>query len=68
MIHSVIVCRDGSVESIKTYKDYFSAETYSNNLISKILKSIDFKFPNYRQGEFFTLDNLQIGVYTSELG
>ena len=68
MVHSVVVCRDGSVESIKTYKDYFSAETYSNNLISKILNSIDFKFPNYRQGEFFTLDNLQIGVYTSELG
>lgn len=75
MVHSVVVCKDGSVESIKIYKDYFSAETYSNNLISKALnerwemQSPNFKFPNYRQGEFFasTLDDLRIGVYTCGL-
>lgn len=67
MVHSVVVCREGSVESIKVFKSYFDAETYSNNLISKILKSIDFTFPNYRKGEIFTLDDLKIGVYTSSL-
>lgn len=67
MVYSVVVCREGSVESIKVFKNYFDAETYSNNLISKILNRIDFTFPNYRQGEIFTLDDLKIGVYTSSL-
>lgn len=70
MVYCVIITRDGTVEQVGTYKDYFQAESFANNIIYQIKKERNINeegFPEYRKGESFFIDNLRIGVYTSTM-
>lgn len=61
-----IVCRDNSVEQVKTFKDFWEGANYTDNFIKRIEPGVG-DLPAYNRGENYRNDDLTVGLYKDEL-
>jgi hypothetical protein len=63
----MIVTRDGSVETVKVFKDASDAVPYTDNFIMNIDNTIGWdNLPRYSDNEVYSKDGLKIGLYICE--
>lgn len=60
-----IVCRDNSVEQVKTFKDFWEGANFTDNFIKRIEPGIG-DLPAYNRGEYYKNDDLTVGLYKDE--
>ena len=60
-----IVCRDNSVEQVKTFKDFWEGATYTDNFIKRIEPGIG-DLPAYNRGESYKNGDLTVGLYNDK--
>ena len=60
-----IVCRDNSVEQVKTFKDFWEGANFTDNFIKRIEPGVG-DLPAYNRGENYRNDDLTVGLYKDE--
>ena len=60
-----IVCRDNSVEQVKTFKDFWGGATFTDNFIKRIEPGVG-NLPAYNRGENYKNADLTVGLYKDE--
>lgn len=60
-----IVCRDNSVEQVKTFKDFWEGANFTDNFIKRIEPGVG-DLPAYNRGENYKNGDLTVGLYKDE--
>jgi hypothetical protein len=57
-----IICRENSIEQVKTFNDYWEGANFTDNIIKRMEPGLS-DFPAYNRGENYKNNNLTIGLY-----
>lgn len=60
-----IVCRNNTVEQVKTFKDYWEGADFADNFIKRVEPGLGDP-PSYNKGEYYKNDDLTIGLYNDK--
>jgi len=60
-----IVCRDNSVEQVKTFKDFWEGANFTDNFIKRIEPGVG-DLPAYNRNEYYKNGDLTVGLYKDE--
>jgi len=60
-----VVCRDNSVEQVKTFKDFWEGANFTDNFIKRIEPGVG-DLPAYNRNEHYKNGDLTVGLYKDE--
>ena len=60
-----IVCRNNSVEQVRTFKDFWEGAAFTDNFIKRIEPGVG-DLPAYNRGESYKNDDLTVGLYKDQ--